>query len=149
MWNDTRSILLSRLCVIVFLVILAAVAASAPYLTNLLIEYSGADIGAMRTYFLITAYAGCVPAAVLLISLLLLLRRIETGRVFVPVNVRSLRVISWCCFFGAALCAVSAVYYYPWAFIAVAAAFIGLIVRVVKNVFARAVALQDEADYTV
>ena len=34
-------------------------------------------------------------------------------------------------------------------FLAVAAAFMGLIVRVVKNVVAQAVELKDEADYTV
>jgi hypothetical protein len=31
----------------------------------------------------------------------------------------------------------------------VAAAFVGLIVRVVKNVFARAVTLQDDSDFTI
>ena len=35
------------------------------------------------------------------------------------------------------------------ALVGVAAAFMGLIVRVVKNVFARAVSLQDDADYTI
>jgi heme exporter protein D len=36
-----------------------------------------------------------------------------------------------------------------WFFLAVAAAFMGLIVRVVKNVVAQAVELKDEADYIV
>jgi len=44
---------------------------------------------------------------------------------------------------------VSVFYYFPWVFVAVAAAFMGLIVRVVKNVVAQAVALQNEVDYTV
>jgi len=37
----------------------------------------------------------------------------------------------------------------PWLAVAVAAGFMGLIVRVLKNVVERAVALQDEVDCTV
>lgn len=50
---------------------------------------------------------------------------------------------------GAAISLVSLFYYFPWVFVAVAAAFMGLIVRVVKNMVAKAVELQEEVDYTV
>jgi Flp pilus assembly protein TadB len=92
---------------------------------------------------------GAVPAAYLLYSLFRLLRRIETGQVFTADNVELLRRISWSCFAGAIIALISLFYYYPWVFVAVAAAFMGLIVRVVKNVVAQAVELQNEADYTV
>jgi len=66
--------------------------------------------------------------------------------VFINGNVELLRRISWTCFMGAGLAAVSTYYYLPWLFLAAAAAFMGLIVRVVKNVVAKAVELQDEVD---
>ena len=100
-------------------------------------------------YFMGTIYVGFVPAAFLLYSLFKLLRRIETGQVFTDENVDLLRRISWSCFAGAGVALVSLFYYYPWFFVALAAAFMGLIVRVVKNVVAQVVELKNEADYTV
>ena len=40
-------------------------------------------------------------------------------------------------------------YYMPFLIVSAAAAFVGLILRVVKNVFAEAVRLKDENDYTI
>ncbi len=148
MWNNNKSILLSRLCVIAFIVLLTAVAVLAPFLVERLIANRIYLVGA-KTFFLLTIYTGCVPAAVLLASLFLLLHRIKEGRVLVTKNVESLRHISWCCFLGALICLASALYYIPWLAVAVAAAFMGLIVRVIKNVFDRAVSLQNDADFTI
>ncbi|UOO37575.1 DUF2975 domain-containing protein [Oscillospiraceae bacterium CM] len=147
MWNDDRSLLLSRVCVTVFLIVLAATAVFAPWLVAR--TFGNTDMAGSETLVLITVYTGCIPAAFLLTRLYILLRRIAQGEVFVPQNVEALRHISWCCFAGAIICAVSVIYYMPWVFVAVAAGFVGLIVRVVKNVFARAVALQDDADHTI
>lgn len=147
MWNDSKSMLLSRVCVILFLILLVAVAVSAPWLIPRSFSYTVKE--GWGVWFLVTIYTGCVPAALLLVSLYRLLRRIERGSVFVQKNVDSLRHISWFCFAGAVVSAVSAAYYLPWILVAVAAAFVALIVRVVKNVFAKAVALQDDADHTI
>jgi hypothetical protein len=78
-----------------------------------------------------------------------MLHRIESGQVFTTENVESLRLISWSCIIGGLICLAPSFYYFPWALVSVAAAFMGLIVRVVKNVVAQAVALKDEIDYTV
>jgi hypothetical protein len=149
MWNDTKSILLSRLCVIVFIGLLAVCAALMPWVVTRYFDFSLLGVEHSVTYFLVTFYVGSVPAVVLLFSLYGLLRRIETGEVFIRKNVTCLRRISWCCFFGAVISLISALYYLPWVTIGIAAAFVGLIVRVVKNVFARAVSLQDDADFTI
>lgn len=147
MWNESKSILLSRLCVAVFMILLAITVALAPWLARLAAE--GSSAAGAATWFMATVYSGCVPAALLLLDLFFLLRRIERGEVFVRRNVAGLRRISWYCFAGSAVAAASVLYYVPWAMVAVAAAFMGLIVRVVKNVFSRAVALQEDADFTV
>jgi heme exporter protein D len=149
MWNGEKSIILSKLCVLLFLGLLFAVVVTAPWLTNWFVEFSQSSLKGKEAYLMATIYVGSVPAAYLLYSLLKLLRHIEIGQVFTPKNVELLRRISWSCFLGAGIALISLLYYFPWVFLAVAAAFMGLIVRVVKNVVAQAVELKDEADYTV
>lgn len=149
MWNKEKSITLSKLCIVVFLGLLLAAVVSAPWLTRCFVGFSKAGQQGNTSYFMATIYVGAVPAAYLLYSLLNLLHRIDAGQVFITENVELLRRISWSCFLGAAIALISMLYYFPWFFVAVAAAFMGLIVRVVKNVFAQAVELQDEADHTV
>lgn len=48
-----------------------------------------------------------------------------------------------------AVCLAAAYIYLPFAFLGVAAAFMALIVRVLKNAFAQAVHMKDELDYTI
>jgi hypothetical protein len=148
-WNDKKSLGLSKLCILIFMVLLLLTVCTAPWLTEWFLDFSRADLADSKPLFLATIYIGAFPAAYLLYSLLRLLNRIEAGEVFIPENVERLRRISWSCFAGAGLSFISAWYYFPWIFVTVAAAFMGLIVRVVKNVVAQAVALQDEVDYTV
>ncbi|KJS80717.1 MAG: hypothetical protein JM58_18405 [Peptococcaceae bacterium BICA1-8] len=149
MWNGEKSISLSKLCILLFMCLLVVTVAFAPWLTRWFLDFSRAELKGTEPFFLATIYAGFVPAAYLLYSLLRLLRRIEAEQVFTTENVERLRLISWSCFAGAGISFVSVFYYFPWVFVAVAAAFMGLIVRVVKNMVAQAVALQNEVDYTV
>ena len=82
-------------------------------------------------------------------ALWLLLKNIKNGRVFIPDNVRYLRIVSWCCTAAAVLCLASAAYYLPFIFVAIAAAFMSLIVRIVKNVFHEAIGMKSELDLTI
>ena len=149
MWNDSRSLVLSKVCVILFMALLLVCAIFAPRLVSWLMWISAMARAGGRELFLSTIYTGCVPAAILLIMLYRLLQRINSGEVFVRKNIAYLRYISWCCFIGAVICIASTYYYLPWLAVGVAAAFMGLIVRVVKNVFAKAVSLQDDANFTI
>jgi len=149
MWNDSKSLVLSKVSVWLFMALLLVCAILAPRLVNRLIFMSGAARDAGSTLFLITIYAGSIPAAALLGVFNVFLRRLGKGIVFVRENIVSLRQISWCCFAGAVICIISAFYYFPWLAIGVAAAFMGLILRVVKNVFSKAVSLQDDAELTI
>jgi hypothetical protein len=148
MWNGERSIGLSKFCIVVFLCVLIAAVVSAPWLTRWFVDFSNATKGT-ESFFLATIYIGSIPAAYLLYNLFHLLRRIEAGHLFITENVECLRRISWSCFVGAGVAFTSGFYYLSWLFVFVAAAFMGLIVRVVKNVVAQALALKDEADYTI
>lgn len=149
MWDSRRSILLSKVCVAFFLAALAALAVFAPRAVSFVLAVSRAELGGKAGLFLATIYPGCALAALLLVQLYGVLHRIAQGAVFVRKNITALRLISWLCILGGVVAAVSALYYRPWLLIAAAAGFMGLIVRVVKNVFARAAELQDEADFTI
>lgn len=149
MWNGKKSISLSKFCVLIFMAMLIGTDLSAPWLVQQLWVFSRAYLVGKEAFFLLTIYSGSVPAAVLLFCLYQLLRRIEMEQVFIMANVECLRWISWSCFAGAIIGFASVAYYFPWVFVAVAAAFMGLIVRVVKNVVAQAVELKNESDFTV
>jgi len=149
MWNGKKSISLSKLCVLAFSAMLMAVALSAPWLVRWFLDFSRADLIGKEPLFLMTIYIGSVPAAVLLFCLYRLLHGIERDQVFITVNVEYLRRISWSCFAGAIICVTSTPYYFPWVFVAVAAAFMGLIVRVIKNIIEQAVELKNESELTI
>jgi hypothetical protein len=146
MWNDQKSIALTKFCILFFMAALFTTVAAAPWLLRWFFDFWRPDLVGTENFFRATIYVGSIPAAYLLYELLALIRRIQADQVFINGNVELLRRISWTCFMGAGLAAVSAYYYLPWLFLAAAAAFMGLIVRVVKNVVAKAVELQDEVD---
>ena len=134
-WNDHKSIMLTKFATL-------AAAMGCVQLVH------GPKLG----YFLLgLGYCSAALALWMLYNLYMFLARIEKEEVFTPANVLALRRISWCCTWAAALCLpVGAVLGLPFIFaIGVAAAFMALIVRVIKNAFAQAVKMKDELDYTV
>ena len=149
MWNDNKSLQLSKLSVIFFMVLLIVSAILAPRIVDGLLSRSAMANRAGAFPFLLTLYLGIIPAAALLVNLFMMLKRIGEGLVFVPENVKSLRIISWFFYLGGVICIISTFYYTPWLPVGIAAFFMGLVVRVVKNVIAKAVFLQNEADYTI
>jgi hypothetical protein len=106
--------------------------------------------GAVENLTLGMYYACCVPALAALFLLDRLLTNIRKGQVFTEENVKALRAISWCCFAEAFILAAAALYFAPILLaVSAAVAFFGLILRVVKNVIAAAVALKAENDFTI
>ena len=87
-----------------------------------------------------------ILADVLLFSLLL---RVNGGKVFTAKSVDYIRGVSWCCFgLSTAFCAIGI--YFRLAFvIALAGVFLGLCLRVVKNVIEEATTIKSENDLTV
>ena len=147
-WTKDRSVALSRLCVVVFALCLLALDAGAYRLAEWFVQ---TRLWAWQRGALLMSsiYCGSVFAWLCLYELWRLLGSIRAGEVFVDANVRRMRVVSWCCAAAAAICLVSAAYYLPFAFVAVAAGFMALIVRIVKNAFQQAIAMKTELDLTV
>ncbi|WP_367924599.1 DUF2975 domain-containing protein [uncultured Ruthenibacterium sp.] len=143
-WNNDRSLLLSRVCVWGFTVALAALFLTAPWFWNWVLWRAN-----VRIVYIAVTYASGIPAAVVLWCLHQLLRNISEEEVFIQENVRSLRIMSWCLIAAALVYLVGSAFDWYLIVFAVAAAFVGLILRVVKNVFAQAVELKNENDFTI
>ncbi len=96
---------------------------------------------------------GCLFAGIAaMIILLRLLGDIRRGEVFTSDNVRRLRIISYCGFVIMAVCLVGAIITQPRPFfilLGLIAGFLGLVMRVVKNVIDAARLLKEDADYTI
>jgi len=95
----------------------------------------------------------CLAAGlVALVLLLKLLYAIGRDQVFTLDNVRRLRLISYCGFAIAVVCLVAGLVIHAliaWTLVALVAAFLGLIMRVIKNVIDAARLLKEDADYTI
>ena len=149
MWSGKQSILLSKIFIVLFLLVLLVVLFITPWVMQwgeyvsvlMLVEY--------RTYFLISLYCCGALALVLLMKLYRLVFNIGKEEVFVNKNISLLRHISWLCYGAAGVCLVSAIYFFEWLVIGTAAAFMGLIVRIVKNVMQQAIEIKEENEFTI
>ena len=148
-WTKDRSLSLSICCVWIFAALLfAAFVWGYPLVRwySTAVEPIKADA---RTAFLIALYGAGVFAWICLYCMLRLLRNMRAEKVFTDENVSLLRAVSWCCAGAAAVFLVCAVIYLPFIIPAVAAAFMMLIVRVVKNSFRQACDMKEELDLTI
>ena len=94
-------------------------------------------------------YIALVPAYTAALALLALLRKVQRDEIFTQKAVGNLRLVSYCCLAECAAFAALTVYFRFAAFIAFAALFMGVILRVVKNVIARAAEVKAENDFTI
>ena len=151
-WDMRKSIVLTRVLIVFFALVLLALdvcgivsAAKGCSWEEEFRVYAGQ---ARAMYVMV--FAGSVPAWFVLWQLWALMGDVGAGQVFTSGTVRRLRLISWCCFLVAALCLVCTSFIHPSVLvISAAAALMGLIVRVVKNVIQQGCAMKDELDLTV
>ncbi|MFA7659958.1 MAG: DUF2975 domain-containing protein [Anaerovoracaceae bacterium] len=149
MWNPAKSVILSSVCTKLVILLVFVFAFIAPnlvdyYLGNVAIKHPDTAF-----WFLVTVYACCVPALYALYCLDRLLANIKKKEIFIEKNVKYLRRISWCCFAVSLLILIATFSSLLLFIAAIAAAFIGLILRVVKNVIEQAMILKDENDLTI
>ena len=147
-WSKDKSVLLSQVCVAVFAALLLALDAGCWRLAR---WYALWRLPSERygVFLAATVWLCSVFAWVTLVKLWQLLGNLRRGEVFVRCNVAHLRAVSWCCACVSILCLGSCLYYMPFIFVAAAAGFMALIVRIVKNVFQQACAMQSELDLTI
>lgn len=140
-WNKNRSIFLSKICVLGF--------GFLSLLLSFLVHIYEPLIIKDFIFYLVLFLSNLI----VFISLRLLyklLSNIQESKVFIDDNVRNLRALSWCCFAAAFLFLI---YYWQYhiffLLIAMGAGFMGLIIRIIKNVFVEAIEIKQENDYTI
>lgn len=148
MWNARKSIQLSLglvdLCALIALACAFAMPSIAAwYVTNF-------DRTPLMRRILVASFYCCLPFALIALGALhRLLRNLLRELLFIPQNVTLLRALSWCCFAVALVTLISGCFYLPFLLICAAAAFMGLILRVIKNVFCSAIEIKAENDMTI
>ncbi len=102
-----------------------------------------------KEIILAVAYLILAAAMVADILLFVLLLRVKNEQVFTETSVALIRGVSYCAFVIGALFVVLGYYFKLAAVVAVAAIFLGLCLRVVKNVIEKATEIKNENDLTV
>ena len=147
-WTKDKSITLSRACVVIFAVLLAAMDVGCFWV----VKWFGSlhhMTGQTEIGLMVTVYLCSVFGWLLLWRLWALLDNLRKSQVFTAENVTHLRQVSWYCVWVALICLVSSICYAPFLFVSVAAGFMALIVRIVKNVFQQAISMKSELDLTI
>lgn len=147
MWNAKKSVMLSLVCNRLVIAVVVAVGVFTPLLAGGYVDYMD-QAPSMARPLTFTVLGSCAVALVALFCLDRLLVNIRRNQVFIHENVTLLRRISWCCF-GIALILLVSYYYMMFLVAGLAAAFMGLILRVVKNVIEEAVILKNDNDLTI
>ncbi len=150
MSGKDKSVVLTSVLVKVVYALVVVCCVAAPFLVkryDSLVVASGQE--SVYLPLLITLYCAVPFAVAALVCLDKLLCNIRKAQPFITQNVTMLRIISYCCF-GEVLVFVYITVLKPFAAVVmIACAFMGLILRVVKNVFEQAVRIREENDFTI
>ena len=153
--SKKRSVTLSLIQAGVFMLLLVGCAVLLPQIVPPLVTFANTSgvipslIEAQAAPLLVFGYlivATMALADVLLVSLLV---HVKDDKVFSSGSVARIRGISWCCFALGMWFAVLGIWFQLSLLAAVAAVFLGLCLRVVKNVIEQATAIKEENDFTV
>jgi len=155
MWNKDKSLFLSRILTVVAAGVAIFVAFFIPTLSEwyqimMTVETAGIlDRSSMFVPMCVTFYVCDALALAALWNLHLLLRNISKDQVFIPKNTSCLRRISWICIAVGIMLMIFGLWSSIFAFIGMIAVMFGLIMRVLKNVFEKAVEIKSENDFTI
>ena len=155
MWNSKRSVKLSITVCFALVVVLVVLAIFGPMLFKLYMTGyrgfvpDGEPMQRLSKTFAWCFYPSSIFSGIILYSLLKLLFNIKGGEVFINQNVKLLRGVSWCCVAISIITFVGAFFYMPFGFVALAGGFVGMMLRVLKNVMQSAVEIREENDLTI
>ena len=146
MYTSLMSAKITRAITCLFCVLLAVLMIFGPRLLSVYFAY----LSPVLAKKVLLAFYLCCPAAwAALVCILLLMTNIIHENIFTAKTVFSIRLLSWCCAFVAAVCLVFGFYWAPLLAFSLGAAFLTLILRVLKSVMARATELKNENELTI
>ena len=148
MTKEKRSIAITSALIKVAIVLCAAALFLMPYAAKMY-EQISFQRDNVTVPLLITFYVCAAFGFVILFVLNKLIKNIGSEKVFIDENVKLLKILSYCCFAIAVVTLIFARFRILVFVIPFAAAFIGLILRVIKNCFTEAIRLREENDFTI
>ena len=148
MTKEKRSIAITSVLIKVAIVLCAAALFLMPYAAKMY-EQISFQRDNVTVPLLITFYVCAAFGFVILFVLNKLKKNIGSEKVFIDENVKLLKILSYCCFAIAVVTLIFARFRILVFVITFAAAFIGLILRVIKNCFTEAIRLREENDFTI
>jgi divalent metal cation (Fe/Co/Zn/Cd) transporter len=148
MTKEKRSIAITSALIKVAIVLCAAALFLMPYAAKMYEQISFQQDN-VTVPLLITFYVCAAFGFVILFVLNKLIKNIGSEKVFIDENVKLLKILSYCCFAIAVVTLIFARFRILVFVITFAAAFIGLILRVIKNCFTEAIRLREENDFTI
>lgn len=153
MWTKTKSLLLSRILTAVMSGVVLLLTFFVPTLAR---WYNGFSAGeglfgdiSIVVPMCCALYICEVMAIIALRALHILLKNISNDEVFVTANTVCLRQISWMCMLAGCVFFLFGLCRFIFLFAAFLAIMVGLIIRVLKNVFEEAVEIKSENDFTI
>lgn len=155
LWNSKKSIILTKFCILALMVISVIMMFCGRYLISRFLSITGGakiTISKELSLYIITfiSYILGIIAQVTLFCMLKFVTNLEKDLVFIPQNIKWLRFISYGCLSaGLLLIIVTVVYHKLYLIFSLAALFMMLIVRVIKNAFEQAVKMKEELDLTI
>lgn len=148
MTKEKRSIVITSVLIKVAIVLCTAALFLMPYAAKMY-EQISFQRDNVTVPLLITFYVCAAFGFVILFVLNKLIKNIGSEKVFIDENVKLLKILSYCCFAIAVVTLIFARFRILVFVITFAAAFIGLILRVIKNCFTEAIRLREENDFTI
>lgn len=148
MTKEKRSIAITSALIKVAIVLCAAALFLMPYAAKMY-EQISFQRDNVTVPLLITFYVCAAFGFVILFVLNKLIKNIGSEKVFIDENVKLLKILSYCCFAIAVVTLIFARFRILVFVITFAAAFIGLILRVIKSCFTEAIRLREENDFTI
>ncbi|WP_028509340.1 DUF2975 domain-containing protein [Ruminococcus sp. NK3A76] len=151
-WSQMKSLKLSRFLVLGLFCLLIVILFTAHIIGDWFAAISvgkGLIHSNVSVAVTVMIYICDVFAIIAVIALNKLLSNISKDEVFIPQNTLCLRAISWCCVFAGLTFAFFSLWKGEFLFASFFAMFLGLVMRVLKNVFEKAVELKSENDFTI
>ena len=155
MWNKDKSLFLSRILTVVAAFAAVFVAFFIPTIADWYryeMAFEAESVFSRDTMLVpmcVALYICDALALAALWNLHILLKNISKDQVFIPKNTACLRWISWICMGVGAVLMLFGLWSSIFAFFGMCAVMFGLIMRVLKNVFEKAVEIKSENDFTI
>lgn len=147
MWNNDKSLQLTLLSLRIFFVLWIICVCFAYPLVTLYLDFIH-----MQTVFICVLralYACLIVAFFILVYLYKLVSNIKKELIFVDVNVQYLRILSWLSLLLGIVALTTSLWHLPFLIGSVVFAFMAMLIRVIKNIFAQAILLKQENEFTI